>query len=68
MTLTPTALGTTTYTIQGSNDYIPSPNVVGSNASSSGAPAAINAGNWVTLSTGEVDTFLTGHWPIVRYT
>ena len=22
----------------------------------------------VTLSTGEVDTFLTGHWPIVRYT
>ena len=44
MTLTPTALGTTTYTMQGSNDYVP-----GSNENES----PVSAGTWTTLATGE---------------
>lgn len=57
--VTPTALSTCSYKLQGSNDYIPAPNNVGTGSTlqsalvSNGVPAAINAGHWFDMVAGE---------------
>jgi hypothetical protein len=60
--LTPVSLSGCSYQIQGSNDYVPAPNVVGAGGSnivvgaSSGVPTALYAGNWIELATGQSPT------------
>ena len=59
LTLTPTAISGFSYKLQGSNDFVPSPNLVGSGStlqsglSSTGAPTALNAGNWFDVASAE---------------
>jgi len=53
MTLTPTALSAASYKLQGSNDYMPAPMVVGSDTSGTGAATPLIAGNWFDLVAGE---------------